>query len=247
VLSTLNIAGNKLAFNTIDFHKLDLKKDDCLLDAGCGVGRHSLLAYRDYPVRVVGIDLSFDDVFVAQQRAQGFESHVPPATLHFSQSNACQLPFADATFDKVICSEVLEHVPDYHMFIAELVRVLKPGGKLALSVPKYFPEKVCWLLSRQYPELAGHVRIFTVNELVRATEAFDLVLQNSHSAHALHTPYWWLRSLFFNRGENFLPVKQYQSFIDWQLFKAPMWLDYVEKLFNPLLGKSNVFYFKSPE
>ena len=76
--------------------------------------------------------------------------------------SAC--PFPDDTFDRIICSEVFEHIPDDVGAMAELTRVLRPGGVLAATVPSWLPEKICWALSAEYhAPLApgGHVRIYT--------------------------------------------------------------------------------------
>ena len=76
------------------------------------------------------------------------------------------MPYADETFDCVIASEILEHVPQDDAAIAELIRVLKVGGTLAVSVPRWLPERVCWLLSDEYhSNEGGHVRIYRASEL----------------------------------------------------------------------------------
>ncbi len=202
------------------------------------------MAYRDYPVDVLGVDLSIDDLRQAQERVTDIQETPCQGALLFIQSDAYKLPFSDESFDVVICSEVLEHVPSYQQLIDELVRVLKPGGRLSLSVPKFLPERICWLLSDEYPEFAGHVRIFKGSELKEAVLNQGLSLTNKHSAHALHSPYWWLRSLFFKQGESFLPTRKYKDLMDWQLLKGGQWTEKLEAVFNPLLGKSNVYYFE---
>lgn len=238
------ISGFTVAFHTIDFDKLNLQDGEKVLDVGCGLGRHSLIAYRDYPVKVYGVDLSLDDLLQAKSRIKDIQENHCSGDLLFLQSDGFHLPFQDASFDVVVCSEVLEHVPSYEKLVEELIRVLKPGGRLALSVPKFFPEKICWLLSEDYPAYAGHVRIFKGNELRNTVIDCGLEIIDRHSAHALHSPYWWMRSLFFNKGEGFFPIKKYKNFMDWQLFKGGEWTNRVEEIFNPLIGKSNVYYFK---
>ncbi len=80
--------------------------------------------------------------------------------------DALALPYADGTFDCVIASEILEHIPDDDAAIAELVRVLKPGGALAVTVPRWLPERICWLLSDEYhANEGGHIRIYRADEL----------------------------------------------------------------------------------
>lgn len=232
-----------MAINTINFERFGLNSGDRVLDVGCGLGRHSLVAYRDFNVDVVGVDLGFDDLKQTQQRFQSFKEETDSKSLNLAQSDGYKLPFADECFDKVMCSEVLEHVPDYDQFVEELIRVLKPSGRLALSVPKYLPEKLCWILSDDYKELAGHVRIFKGRQLPDCVEGKGLKLKQRHSEHAIHSPYWWIRSMFFQQGEEFLPAKQYQKFLDWEVFNSPKWLGATEKVFNPLWGKSNVYYF----
>src|SRR5207253_2879063 len=84
------------------------------------------------------------------------------------RGDALALPFADATFDRVIVSEVLEHVTEDAAAIAELRRVLKPGGTVAVTVPRWYPERVCWALSEEYhSNPGGHVRIYRATQLRR--------------------------------------------------------------------------------
>ena len=64
--------------------------------------------------------------------------------------DALSLPFSDNYFDRLICSEVLEHIPDYSGALAEIWRITKPGGRIGISVPHRWPEQICWLLSRAY-------------------------------------------------------------------------------------------------
>ncbi len=95
-----------------------------------------------------------------------------------SVSDITCLPFEDASFDLVICSEVLEHIPDEKTAVREIIRVLKPGGTLVVSVPRYFPERICWALSDAYHQTAnGHIRIYRKQQLVRLLEAQGAVYQ----------------------------------------------------------------------
>jgi len=83
------------------------------------------------------------------------------------QGNALRLPFGDGTFDRVIASEVLEHIPDDTGAMAELARVLRPGGTMAVTVPRYGPEMVNWALSHEYHDVpGGHVRIYRRSTLL---------------------------------------------------------------------------------
>ena len=112
------------------------------------------------------------------------------------RGDATALPFADECFDAVITSEVLEHIPDDVGALAELRRVLRRGGVLAVTVPSWLPEKINWMLSDEYhapAAVGGHVRIYSATELKAKLRAAGLDVAGSHHAHALHSPYWWLK------------------------------------------------------
>jgi SAM-dependent methyltransferase len=158
--------------------------------------------------------------------------------------DALRLPFADATFDRIIASEVLEHLWDDSGAIAELVRVLRPGGRLAVTVPTRFPERVSWAINYRYHDTpGGHVRIYHQHELEAKLEAAGLWLRGSHHSHALHAPYWWLKCVAgIDRLDTPWAVSRYHDLLAWQITKAPRWLGAVDRALNPVLGKSLVVY-----
>jgi SAM-dependent methyltransferase len=105
--------------------RLPLAPGARLLDAGCGSGRtlDELVRYG----RVSGIDLSPQAVAAAQRRGHQ----------DVRVGRVEQLPFADGTFDVVTCLDVIEHTPDDRASLAELRRVVRPGGLLLATVPAY--------------------------------------------------------------------------------------------------------------
>jgi len=234
-----------MSLTTVDFRHLPLKRGERILDLGCGEGRHAITAYLEAPVSVIGVDLSLTDLGTAASRFREFENASDATrSLGFACGSGLRLPFPDAAFDKVICAEVLEHVPDYRAMLGEIQRVLKPGGQLAVSVPRFGPEWVCWQLSDAYHEVpGGHVRIFRKRELRTAVEQADMFCYASHWAHGLHSPYWWLRCLFWSRGEDVWLVKAYHRLLVWDLMHKPLVTRILERLMNPLWGKSVVMYF----
>jgi len=236
-----------MSLETIDFDRFQLCAGDRLLDLGCGEGRHSITAYLKGQVTVVGLDLSLTDLGTATARFKEFEDPADDnRAVSFTCASGLRLPFRDNSFDKVICAEVLEHIPDYQSVLREIKRVLKPGGKFAASVPRFGPEWICWQLSDAYHEVAGgHVRIFRRRVLQQAIEANDMVCYERHWAHGLHSPYWWLRCLFWSRGEAIWPVQAYHRLLVWDLMKQPKLTRLLEWLMNPLWGKSNVLYFSN--
>jgi SAM-dependent methyltransferase len=156
-----------------------------------------------------------------------------------------RLPFSDHTFDLVICSEVLEHVPEEAEAIDEMIRVLKPGELLVVSVPRFLPEKVCWVLSRAYrTEPGGHIRIYKKRELIQKLEKAGLRCVGSDRVHGLHSPYWWLKCLMGLENEESWLVKQYHRFLVWDIVKRPWLTRTLDRLLNPVLAKSCVLYLE---
>jgi SAM-dependent methyltransferase len=162
-------------------------------------------------------------------------------------ADAHQLPFPDGAFDAVVVSEVLEHIPDDSQVILEATRILRPGGRLAVTVPRWWPERICWALSRAYHEVeGGHVRIYRRRQLVRRLRAAKLVVLGSHHAHALHSPYWWLRCLLGPGKEASALPALYHRLLVYDIMRRPWWTRALELALNPLLGKSLVLYLAKP-
>jgi ubiquinone/menaquinone biosynthesis C-methylase UbiE len=231
---------------TVDFRHLPLNPGDYVLDLGCGEGRHVISAYVHADVHSVGVDLSVDDLRTTRDKYLQFAEPANAAkSFGLSSANALALPFADNTFDKVICSEVLEHIPDYTAALMEIERVLKPGGLFCASVPRRWPEQICWSFSTAYHEVpGGHLRIFRSRELRAQIEALGLSYYYRHWAHALHAPFWWLQCLFWDSKDSNWLVRQYHRLLVWDLMEQPWLTRTAERLLNPLMGKSVVMYFR---
>lgn len=231
---------------TVDFSYFPLDAGDLVLDLGCGEGRHVISAYIAADVHSIGVDLSLDDLKTTRDKFADFaEPDNHAKSFGLSSANALELPFADNTFDKVICSEVLEHIPDYQGALCEIERVLKPGGLFCASVPRRWPEKICWALSDAYHQNeGGHLRIFRSTELRNEIELLGFDHYHRHWAHALHAPFWWLKCLFWkNRDKNWL-VTQYHRLLVWDLMENPVFTRILERIMNPIMGKSVVMYFR---
>lgn len=234
---------------TVNVHHLDLSKGDRVLDVGCseGEGNHLQAAYEHYAVRAVGVDSSVERLRTFRTRFVQYP-HRPASehrSLHLSGANLLNLPFDCETFDAVICAEVLEHVPDYRSALEELRRVLRPGGRLALSVPRFFPEWVCWVLEEHYHSTpGGHLRIFRRTPLRREIEARGFRYLRSHSAMGLHTLFWWLTCLLWERRDRSLLLEKYNDFLVWDMMEKPWISRVLDRVLNPWIGKSRVLYFQ---
>jgi SAM-dependent methyltransferase len=235
---------------TVDFDRLGLRRGDRVLDMGCGAGRHAFEMYRRGG-DVIAFDQDGDelagvlDLFGAMRDA----GEVPDgAEGDIKQGDALSLPFADAEFDRVVAAEVLEHIPDDEAAIAELARVLRPGGTMAVTVPRWLPEKVCWALSDAYHEVeGGHVRIYRGHELVARLEAAGLVYEGRDHAHGLHAPYWWLKCAVGVTDDHHAAVRAYHRLLVWDIMEKPLATRLAERALNPLIGKSLVLYLRKPD
>jgi SAM-dependent methyltransferase len=233
---------------TIDFDRFAVLPGHALLDLGCGTGRHTFEALRR-GADAVGLDRNGEDLLGVEKMVAAMveagEVSQPdgPVTL---RADALALPFPNDSFDRVIASEILEHVPEDDVAIAEIFRVVRPGGLVAVSVPRRWPERICWALSDAYHEVqGGHVRIYRAHQLVAALEAAGLELLGSDHAHALHSPYWWLRCACGVEHENPL-THGYHRLLVWDMTRRPLLTQTAERLLNPVLGKSLVLYLRKP-
>ena len=230
---------------TVDFTKFPVNPGDRVLDLGCGAGRHAFEAYRR-GAHVVAADLDSSELtpvrgMFAAMRDEG--EAAPPAAAAPVTADATRLPFPDDSFDRVIAAEILEHVPRDRLVMAEITRVLRPGGLAAVTVPAWLPERVCWALSREYHEVpGGHVRIFTRAELTAKLEGAGLQVTGTHHAHGLHSPYWWLKCAVGVHDDRNPAVRGYHRLLVWDIMRRPALTRLSEAALNPLIGKSLVVY-----
>jgi SAM-dependent methyltransferase len=229
----------------VDFARLELQPGERVLDLGCGAGRHAFEALRR-GASVLALDAdegelnSVAAMFAAMREA----GEVPPGgQARALAGDATAMPLPDASVDVVIAAEVLEHIPADQAAIAEIARVLRPGGLAAVTVPAWLPERVCWALSADYHNVpGGHVRIFTRKELTAKLARAGLAPSGHHHAHALHSPYWWLKCTFGLDNTGAWPVRRYHDFLVYQIERQPRWVAALDRTLNPVLGKSLVLY-----
>lgn len=228
---------------TVRYEKLGARKGERLLDLGCGAGRHTFAAL-ERGIDVVAADL--DDAALKDVLSFGramLDGKPSAPSLSCVNSDALQLPFADASFDRVIASEVFEHIPADERAMREVARVLRPGGTAAITVPRFWPEAVCWALSSEYhANEGGHIRIYRRSQLVERLANSSLDLYASHHAHSLHAPYWWLKCAVGVRRDDARLPSTYHRFLVWDMKRRHQVVRAVESSLNSVLGKSLVLY-----
>jgi SAM-dependent methyltransferase len=225
---------------TVDLERLDIRPGHRLLDAGCGEGRHCFGALAR-GATVVGLDLDLDSIRSPSKtlRQQGRDRNQMGGML---QGDAFHLPFASESFDRIICSEVMEHVHDYRGAISELARVAKPGARIAVTIPTATSEHLYLRLGDEYFESpGGHIRIFRPRDLAEAMAAAGFDTRGCGFAHGFHTPYWVLRSaMHLPDADRSRVVRGYREF----LIQATnsKWMDRLEAALNYLCPKSIIVY-----
>ena len=234
---------------TLDFDRLGIKPGDTVLDIGCGYGRHSFEVLRR-GAHAVAADLATSELknvlatFAAMSEAEKLPAKAVGSCVN---TNVLTLPFADGAFDHVIASEILEHVPDDTTAMAEIARVTRPGGTITVTVPRAGQEVVCWILSDEYHNTpGGHVRIYRQGQITQRLRGAGLHLRGFGYAHALHTPYWWLRCAVGPKNLTNPLVRAYKSFLEWDIMTGPRLVRMAERALNPVLGKSLVVYLQKP-
>lgn len=229
---------------TIDYSLLGIKDGERVLDVGCGGGRHSWEACRKANCLVYALDIEAGELNNARVILQAMDKQgESKGKWVVIKGNTISLPFKDASFDKIICSEVLEHIPDDKQSIREMARVLKDDGVIAISVPTYLTEAICWKLSRDYHNHpGGHVRIYKTGELVSPLRQNNLHIYATRRKHALHSIYWISRCLFGVNKEKALIPSLYYKFLVWDIETKSKPIRLLEDFLNRFFPKSMVFY-----
>lgn len=237
---------------TVDYERLGLRAGERLLDMGAGGGRHAFECLRR-GAHVTAFDLDaaeLKDAMAVMGGMMAAGEMVPGTHPGSCNGSALDLPFADGSFDRIIASEVLEHIGDDRRAISELARVLVPGGRIAVTVPRWFPELVNWALDDEYhapAAVGGHVRIYRESAVRMRLESAGLRVVDRHHAHGLHAPYWWLKcALGVNTSASHPVVRRYHDLLVAEMTTNPLPLRLAERVLQPAIGKSLVLYAVKP-
>lgn len=184
--------------------------DSVILDCACGRGFYLNMYRYVSGCKLVGLEL--DAAII--QKARRNVGHLPDITL--IRGNIYALPFPDNTFDGVILSEILEHVDDDVAGLREVLRVLKPGGVAAITVPNanypFLWDPINWTLERVFNThigrgpLAGiwanHVRLYRHEQLRASVEEAGLIVEQERAF--THYSFPFIHNLVYGLGKPLL-------------------------------------------
>lgn len=229
---------------TVGLDLLGLRDGDWLLDAGCGNGRHSWVASKRNHSTIIAFDTDWESLeknkyTLALLRQKGEVN----SNSHLLQADITSLPFKDGAFNRIICSEVLEHIPQDRQAVRELIRVLDSDGAMGVSVPHYLAESICWMLSKDYYGFpGGHIRKYKSRQIAALLRSSGLNIYAIRRNHALHSFYWILRCLFGIKRENALVPSLYNKFLMLDIDNSHRARRWLEGFFNLIIPKSIIIY-----
>jgi SAM-dependent methyltransferase len=234
---------------TVDYNLMEVGAGQRVLDVGCGNGRHTWGAYCFYDCGVMALDVTQVDLQKTRYMLNTLDSEKQRESNWMAvRGDAMKLPLKDASFDRVVCSEVLEHVGDDSQSVGELVRVLKDDGILAVSVPTYLSESIYWRISKEYSHTpGGHVRKYKAKDIINLLRDHNLEIYSIRHKHSLHTIYWLLRCMFGVNNDKALVPRMYHGLLVWDLKTRTRPVRLLDDLCNHLFPKSIVIYAKKGE
>ncbi|MDY7032969.1 MAG: class I SAM-dependent methyltransferase [Thermodesulfobacteriota bacterium] len=229
---------------TVSYDIFRVNPKDLVLDAGCGEGRHALELSKMVDCSIVAMDIEYKNPERVKAMNELMDQEGQTVGLTYAmQGDTENLPFEDCTFDKIICSEVIEHLNDDKNGIEELARVLKEGGEMAVTVPTFFTEAVYGKLSKEYFNCpGGHVRICSPKGLADTLRENDLRVYSIRFEHAFHSVYWLLRCIFGLSNESAFIPALYRRFLVAIIHSKIM--GKAERVLNFFFPKSMVLYTK---
>jgi SAM-dependent methyltransferase len=170
--------------------------EDTVVDVGCGEGSASEFAAH-FGAAVFAVDIDPEAIDRVTRRMKGM---AVPRPFHVLRSDGDPLPLDDGIATRIVCQEVMEHVDAPQRFLAELVRIGRPGALYLLSVPDPVTESLQKELAPPaYWQKPNHLRVFQREEFDRLVTDSGLVIEKR--AHfSFFWSMWWI--LFWSSKNN---------------------------------------------
>ena len=175
------------------FRGFDVRPEDVVLDAGCGDGGNAAFCGRQ-GAHVVLADIDPGCIDAARQRLNETRARRTEAFV----TDCDPIPLPDSYATRVVCTEVLEHVPDPGRMMAELVRVARPCALYLLTVPDPAAEAIQRSLAPEtYWREPNHVRVFEREAFTTLVQSSGLTIE-SRSSYGFFQNIWW--TMFWTCG-----------------------------------------------
>lgn len=156
------------------FAGFDIDSQHTLVDVGCGAGGN-LKFCAPLAKHVIGIDIDPEKIEIAAKTISLGGSN----NATFIVSDSSPIPLGDEIADRIVCTEVLEHVEDPSQAMAELWRIGKPGALYLISVPGQLSEELLKTVApASWFEHPNHIRIFKPIEIQKLIESSGLIIES---------------------------------------------------------------------
>jgi ubiquinone/menaquinone biosynthesis C-methylase UbiE len=165
-----------------------ISRDEIVLDAGCGYGGRSLRISKDFGAHVISVDLSLNCLKAIKSANDVFNMDLVYADVQ-------NLPLKDSSVDKIVCADVLEHVPDVSYTLEGFKRTLKQSGMIFLLVPSQVSERLYSRLDSKYIEHKDHLRTFQAKEFLGEVDSVGFSVTKIYHAEFFRAVYHLLQVL----------------------------------------------------
>lgn len=178
-----NVGGKINRNNEIKIAKiiegLQLKNKETVLEVGTGEGRHAFKCLEQTPVHFTGIDISQKSLDAAAEYLRPFAGRYT-----LQKDNANNLSFESNSFDAVYCAATLHHMENPYRMIAEMVRVVKPGNRIAIMEPNWiYPTNICHAILLKEDRNMWIMRSMNFKSWLAKAGLEDITIE-----HLLYTP-----------------------------------------------------------
>ena len=191
----------------IDFPGFSITAQDTVVDIGCGDGLVCEYAGR-VGADVIGVDI--EDVLIKQTTER--MRNVPARSFRGIITDCAPIPLPEGTATKVICAEVMEHVPDPAAFLKELARIGAPGALYLFSVPAEGVERVMHAMApKWYGQPPIHIHIYSKDQflsLIRASGLEIAVVTN----WGFYMSFWWIIRMAIGMEKPYDPTPDHPAF-----------------------------------
>jgi glycosyltransferase involved in cell wall biosynthesis/SAM-dependent methyltransferase len=225
----------------IDLERLRIKRESRVLDLGCGAGQFTI-PMLEHGYQSVCVDL--DAPRLSEVTAACDEKGLPSSAL---RADATNLPCQTASFDSVVCREMIEHIHQPGRVIEEIRRVLKPEGSLCVTVPSAHTEHYFQWVESRWLEMAGHVNVFTRKSMCELLETHGFRVVEIRGRNCFYSFFWFIHTLAGTTHDGTGRIQDHfqlanRVFAAWARLGSGRLKRAIERGGNFLVPKSYVYY-----